>query len=72
MNEDKKLSIYHIGDHWFVYLHIEGVPRGDWKHEYDKDHEFIFDTFDEVSRWVEGGPYGELRERWSPERKDDE
>jgi len=44
----KKLSIYNIDDRWFVYVHIEGVPRDDWKHEFDRDHEYIFDTFEEV------------------------
>lgn len=35
----KKLNIYLIGDDWFVYdIH-------------DDNHEYIFDTFEEVSVW---------------------
>ena len=50
----KKLTIYHIDDQWFVYHPSEGVDV--------IDHEYIFDTFEEVCIWVENR-YWELRAR---------
>ena len=41
------LEIYHNKENemWYVYDKL------------DNNHEYIFDFFDDVSRWVEGGDY---------------
>ena len=47
----KKLSIYNIDDRWMVYVCVppREVDDSTWQLcNHDKDHEYIFDTFEEV------------------------
>jgi len=71
----RKLSIYYIDDKWMVYVCVP--PREvNWNsslfRNHFKDHEYIFDTFEEVIVFMRLGGGGEVLAKIRKENKTNE